>query len=200
MLVNEIFKSFQSEGIFVGQPAIFLRLSGCNINCDFCDTEYDNYEKYDIKELVDVIVYNCRSNNIDLLIITGGEPSLQKNEIKDLIQLLPKDIRIQIETNGYDYMYLNDDVTYMISPKKDMEKTFKQYYDKKNCYFKFLVKDEHSLDEIEELINKYNYDKIYWLQPLFSRDKEVCNLILNNIHRFKNANLSVQIHKYIYIR
>ena len=113
MLVNEIFKSFQSEGIFVGQSAIFLRLSGCNINCDFCDTEYDNYEKYDIKELVDVIVYNCRSNNIDLLIITGGEPSLQKNKIKDLIQLLPKDIRIQIETNGYDYMYLNDDVTYM---------------------------------------------------------------------------------------
>ena len=39
MLVNEIFKSFQSEGIFVGQSAIFLRLSGCNINCDFCDTE-----------------------------------------------------------------------------------------------------------------------------------------------------------------
>lgn len=200
MLVNEIFKSFQSEGIFVGQSAIFLRLSGCNINCDFCDTEYNNYEKYDIKELVDIIVYNCRINNIDLLIITGGEPSLQKKKIKDLIQLLPKDIRIQIETNGYDYMYLNDDVTYMISPKKDMEKTFKQYYDKENCYFKFLIKDEKSLDEIEELINKYDYDKKYWLQPLFSRDKEVCSLILNNIHRFKNANLSVQIHKYIYIK
>lgn len=200
MKVNEIFKSFQSEGIYVGYSAIFLRLSGCNIGCAFCDTDYYKYVECDVANVCDMIVNCCRANNIDLLVITGGEPSLQKEEIKELIELLPKDIEVQIETNGYDYMYLNDDVTYMISPKKDLKKTFKQYYKHNNCYFKFLIKDEKDLDEIESLLNKYNYNKRIWLQPLFDRDKEVCRLILKNLYRFKKVNLSTQIHKYIYIK
>jgi 7-carboxy-7-deazaguanine synthase len=96
--VNEIFYSIQGESSFAGRPCVFIRLSGCNLRCTYCDTQYA-YEagnEMDIKDILDKIsVYNCR-----LVEVTGGEPLVQK-ETPDLVrQLLDKGYKVLLETNG----------------------------------------------------------------------------------------------------
>ena len=53
--VNEIFCSLQGEGYWTGTPSVFLRFSGCNLKCDFCDTEHYNYELLSVQEIVSEI-------------------------------------------------------------------------------------------------------------------------------------------------
>lgn len=93
--INEIFYSLQGEGFFTGTAAVFLRFSGCNRRCEFCDTEFDSGKDMTAEEIVDEISrYQSRH-----LVITGGEPTLQLDS--DLIRAI-KAARffIQIETNG----------------------------------------------------------------------------------------------------
>ena len=93
--INEIFYSLQGEGFFTGTAAVFLRFSGCNRRCGFCDTEFESGKNMTAEEIVDEISrYQSRH-----LVITGGEPTLQLDS--DLIRAI-KAARffIQIETNG----------------------------------------------------------------------------------------------------
>lgn len=95
MRVNEIFHSLQGEGHFTGVPAIFVRLSGCNLKCDFCDTDHQPYSEMTEESIVErVSTYNATH-----VVITGGEPTLQLTA--SLIKKL-HDIGkyVQIETNG----------------------------------------------------------------------------------------------------
>lgn len=94
-LVNEIFYSLQGEGYYTGTPAVFLRLSGCNLRCPFCDTDHSASEPMEIDTLVDRLLgYPSRH-----LVITGGEPSLQVDRL--LIEVLhDAGFYVQIETNG----------------------------------------------------------------------------------------------------
>lgn len=95
MRVNEIFYSLQGEGFFTGTAAVFIRLSGCNLRCPFCDTDHEQGRPMTPPEIVDAILpYPARH-----VVITGGEPSLQLTP--ELINLLhAHDYFIQIETNG----------------------------------------------------------------------------------------------------
>jgi 7-carboxy-7-deazaguanine synthase len=96
--VNEIFKSIQGESSSAGIPCVFVRLTGCNLRCSYCDTTYAYEEGSDmsVNEIVDKIEgFDCKN-----VCITGGEPLLQKNVYK-LINLLKKEnYKIFIETNG----------------------------------------------------------------------------------------------------
>lgn len=93
--VNEIFYSLQGEGYFTGTAAVFLRFSGCNRHCDFCDTAHQSGRDMDADEIVaDVSAYVSRH-----LVITGGEPTLQLDS--DLLRKLKlAGFFVQIETNG----------------------------------------------------------------------------------------------------
>ena len=95
MLVNEIFYSLQGEGYYTGVPAVFVRLTGCNLRCPFCDTDFDKGKEMSEEEIVaEVRKFPARHT-----VITGGEPTLQIN--KRLTFLLHKSgMFIQIETNG----------------------------------------------------------------------------------------------------
>jgi len=97
--VNTIFYSIQGEGPLVGKPALFIRLSGCNLKCSWCDTNYTKYEELDLS-VISERVHEVRSRTpFGLVVITGGEPCLQ--DIRPLVDRLIQDgFFVQIETNG----------------------------------------------------------------------------------------------------
>ena len=96
--VNEIFYSIQGESSYSGRPCVFVRLTGCNLRCSYCDTQYayTEGEELEIDEIAGrVISYQC-----PLVEVTGGEPLIQK-ETPDLIhRLLTKGFETLMETNG----------------------------------------------------------------------------------------------------
>ena len=194
--VSEIFTSFQGEGPYVGTPATFLRLYGCNLECEWCDTDISTYEILSVDDVAEIILTQMEFNNIKTLVITGGEPTLQMEEIKRLIKELPEDIKIQMETNGSLFEYIPE-IEYVISPKQDKEKVFKNYYLHENTFFKFVITSQEDIDEVISLKEKYNYDKAIWLQGEFSQDAEMADLIRENFPRLDNVKLSVQTHKYL---
>lgn len=194
--VSEIFTSFQGEGPYVGTPATFLRLYGCNLNCEWCDTDISTYEMLSVDDVAEILITQMEFNNIETLIITGGEPTLQMEEVKRLIEELPDDIRIQMETNGSLFEYIPE-VEFVISPKEDKEKVFENYYKYDNVFFKFVITSQEDIDEVISLKEKYGYDKTIWLQGEFSQDGEMADLIRENFPRLENVKLSVQTHKYL---
>jgi len=112
LYVNEYFESISGEGITAGKPCWFLRLSGCNLSCRYCDTPHHNkYKVYQIDDLV-AIFYDYISESykrgIKMLIITGGEPLLQRDALGRFIDSLQHtlimnditDFQVRIETNG----------------------------------------------------------------------------------------------------
>ena len=194
--VSEIFTSFQGEGPYIGTPATFLRLYGCNLNCQWCDTDISTYEMLSVDDVAEILLTQMEFNNINLLVITGGEPTLQMEEIKRLIKEIPEDIKIQLETNGSIFEYLPE-IEYVISPKEDKEKVFENYYKYENVFFKFVITCEEDIDEVISIKNKYGYDKTIWLQGEFSKDALMADLIRENFPRLENIKLSVQTHKYL---
>lgn len=93
--VNEIFYSLQGEGHFTGAPAVFLRLSGCNLRCPFCDTDHSGYTVMEYEEVLDRLnVFPSRH-----IVITGGEPALQLTP-EFLAMLHDAGWFVQVETNG----------------------------------------------------------------------------------------------------
>ena len=194
--VSEIFTSFQGEGPYVGTPATFLRLYGCNLNCQWCDTDISTYEMLSVDDVAEILITQMEFNNIKLLVITGGEPTLQMEEIKRLIKELPEDIKIQLETNGSIFEYLPE-MEYVVSPKEDKEKVFENYYKYENVFFKFVITSQEDIDEVISLKDKYGYNKTIWLQGEFSKDDQMADLIRENFPRLENVKLSVQTHKYL---
>ena len=95
--VNEIFLSLQGEGFWTGTPMVFLRFSGCNLRCPFCDTDHSGYREMSAEEIVTEILQtggDCRR-----VCVTGGEPSLQLDEA--LVEALHHaGFQVHVETNG----------------------------------------------------------------------------------------------------
>ncbi len=103
----EIFNSLQGEGVNAGRPAIFLRLALCNLKCSWCDTKYTwDWGSYDqSKEVMEMsladIEYHLLGQYCRYLVVTGGEPLIQRQELKDLLySLREKGFSVEIETNG----------------------------------------------------------------------------------------------------
>jgi len=97
--VNEIFYSIQGETTTAGFPSLFVRLTGCNLHCKYCDTEYarNSGKILSIPKILQEIKKYPQVNHITL---TGGEPLLQKNSIKLIDEIINMGLNIQIETNG----------------------------------------------------------------------------------------------------
>ncbi|MEW6410275.1 MAG: radical SAM protein [Nitrospirota bacterium] len=98
MLINEIFKSIQGESSFAGLPCTFVRLTGCNLRCSYCDTEYSFYDGYEMS--VDEVIREIRVSRNKLVEITGGEPLIQKDVYPLAKRLLSDGYTVLIETNG----------------------------------------------------------------------------------------------------
>lgn len=96
--VNELFYSIQGESSYAGRPCVFVRLSGCNLRCGYCDTRdaWENGSEYSVKDVLSQVdAFGCR-----LVEITGGEPLLQAAASDLAEQLINKGYTVLVETNG----------------------------------------------------------------------------------------------------
>jgi 7-carboxy-7-deazaguanine synthase len=101
MQVTEIYKSLQGESTYAGLPCVFVRLTGCNLRCSWCDTEYSFYggKKMSPEQVLDEV--ERLSPHGGYVEITGGEPMLQERELIPLMQhLLDKNYKVLLETSG----------------------------------------------------------------------------------------------------
>src|ERR1700678_1676200 len=104
----EIFYSIQGEGMWTGTPAVFVRLAGCNLACDFCDTDYSLKFLAGVDEVVRAV--RTEGGDCPMVILTGGEP-LAQAETPALIDALRRDgRRVHIESNGTIFTELPSDV------------------------------------------------------------------------------------------
>ncbi len=96
LMVEEIFYTIQGEGPFTGQPALFIRLSGCPLLCSLCDTLYNSFHPQTVEDVVDEAV--LRRQMAQLCVITGGEPFRQYPLARLVDALLQHFSTVQIET------------------------------------------------------------------------------------------------------
>jgi 7-carboxy-7-deazaguanine synthase len=98
LTINEVYHSIQGESTWAGLPCVFVRLTFCDLRCNYCDTEYAFYEgkKQTLKEIVDLV----RRFQCPLVEITGGEPLLQKNVLPLMAMLCDADHTVLLETSG----------------------------------------------------------------------------------------------------
>lgn len=117
MRINEIFYSLQGEGFYTGTPSLFIRLSGCNLQCPFCDTEHIPYTDMTEREIIEE-AEKCPAKHV---VITGGEPSLQlTNSLVEGLHGVGK--YVAVETNGTHELPSNVDwIT--LSPKDHFVRT-----------------------------------------------------------------------------
>lgn len=111
MNINEIFYSLQGEGEYAGFPAVFVRLSGCNMKCSWCDTNHRQSQSMSVDDVVNAIAPYIENGDIffktNIVVITGGEPTLQMDEVLELIiktkEKFEDDyciVEFHLETNG----------------------------------------------------------------------------------------------------
>jgi len=97
--INEVFESIQGEGLYLGEKQLFVRFSGCNLGCRFCDTDHKAFREYEPYELFEEI--KKHKNGHHSVSFTGGEPLLQKDFLKEVLILNRSNgYRNYLETNG----------------------------------------------------------------------------------------------------
>jgi organic radical activating enzyme len=189
--INEIFYSLQGEGRNTGMPTWFIRFAGCNLKCPFCDTDYSPKANLDCENILNQMKNQCKN-----VVLTGGEPTLQK--LKELlIKLKQNNFYIAIETNGtnplllYRGQGLLDWIT--VSPKSIDVKT-DIIVDEVKLLYPVITSN---LKRIRENIKA----KYYYLQPLdnINREhniKDCVQAVKNN----PNWRLSLQTQKILEIK
>ena len=105
MQITEIFRSIQGESTYAGLPCIFVRLTGCNLRCTWCDTAYAFYggKPMSVDEVTEVVRGFSELNGqrrVNLVEITGGEPLLQKEVVPLMERLLGRGYQVLVETSG----------------------------------------------------------------------------------------------------
>jgi organic radical activating enzyme len=178
MKISEIFKSIQGEGTNAGKPSIFLRTAECNLKCTWCDTKYTwDWKNFDYsKEVKEISIKEVRERieqfNLRHLVITGGEPLMQQDDLAELLVLLKPEFYIEIETNGT-ILPNNSLLTLVdqwnVSPKTknsgnplelcEDNECYAFFSKQKNCYFKYVVEKEDDLMEIDHLMKKHKLEK-----------------------------------------
>ena len=175
MKINEIFFSIQGEGKWTGLPNIFLRFSGCNLRCAYCDTKssYDDGKIMKTKDILNEIgKFPCKK-----ICITGGEPLLQK-EVFELIDILIENkYEICLETNGsFDIQQLIKKKSLLISmdikcPSSQMSEEMNfENLDllSKNDQLKFIIGNKEDYEYAKKIIEKYKPLATIYFQPVWN--------------------------------
>jgi organic radical activating enzyme len=182
---DQVFATLQGEGITAGQPAVFLRLQFCNLACSWCDTGYTWNKKREefwqepvdwtpeetavnIQSAWDQIFAEQKPDARKRLVITGGEPMLQRKSIVDLLKIIPT-WQTEIETNGtVAPLPEMADCQINCSPKlgnsdNSASRRFRPdvlttINGMPNSWFKFVVTRREDLDEVEKIVDTCSLD------------------------------------------
>lgn len=220
--VCELFQSIQGEGNLQGMPSIILRLTGCNLNCKWCDTQILLKDKKGIEYTDDMLLKVLESYHCSHVIITGGEPTIHA-DLNDLIKRIRDNgYYVTVETNATNRMDLDCDLVSM-SPKlsnsvryteqdegiisrynnKRININAIQHYIRNNNYqIKFVCRGLQSdIDEVKEIlkhIGEYDSTKVMIMPLADSREqlyfvqKELIRLCVKNNLRYANR-LQLQV-------
>ena len=187
--VKEIFYSLQGEGGRQGTASIFVRLSGCNLKCDFCDTDFSGGEIMSLKQILLLIrQYPCR-----WIVWTGGEPTLQLTD-ECLLFFKRARFRQAIESNGYNQ--LSDLLDYkVVSPKGATN--YAKTINPRVSEIRLPVRANDNIPSIETLPKAV----FYFLSPIFTKNHEETraniDYCIKQIKKNPQWRLSLQIHKWI---
>lgn len=195
MKVNEIFYSLQGEGANTGKPAIFVRFAGCNLSCDFCDTDFKKWQEMSEEDIAAKLEqYVCR-----FVVFTGGEPLLQLN--RKLCNLLHnKGYTIAVESNGTIKTDLPIDWL-TISPKHPFTKAKTIV----GCCneVKLLATANTTIEQLDAIEGQIKAEK-YYLQPIDTNNKKTnkgnIDKTLELIKKRPTWMLSLQTHKILSIK
>lgn len=185
--INEIFYSIQGEGANAGVPAVFVRFSGCNRRCPFCDTDHESGVEMTAEQIRQA-VEKASDGLKTMVVLTGGEPTLQLSEDENLFPDAGDRRLIAIETNGTGAVpSWIDWVT--VSPKDDIPLDQLPRFNEVKLLF-----DETRLDYIQ-LFNRNGITA--FIQPIDRSGKMNIQETVNFIKQNPRFRLSVQIHKLI---
>jgi len=176
MLISEIYRSLQGEGLLTGTPSVFVRTSGCNLRCGFCDTPFASWEPVGEQMSVTEIVQRFQSNadGAKHVVVTGGEPMLPREIVELCSELHQSNFHITIETAGTIYRDLKCDLI-SISPKfsnsdpdenragewrrkhqqaRNRPEIVQQLISEHDYQLKFVVDVPTDIDEISSYVNQ----------------------------------------------
>lgn len=203
LYVNEIFYSIDGEGKRTGCPSVFVRLAGCNLRCNYCDTEYA-FSEGDLMQ-ADEIMKTIKSFYCKNVTITGGEPLLQKNTIKLLKQLSGDGYRVIVETNGAVNIvdaqkYASICMDWKMPSSGMSSKMLLRNISKlrKDDSLKLVVRNE-DLEYAKKILYKWDLECPVYISPVFG-DVKLSDIaeFVKSYHGGNTVLMQLQIHKYIW--
>lgn len=193
--VMEQFYTLQGEGRYSGQAAYFIRLSGCDVGCHWCDVK----ESWDIEDnqfvSIDSIIEEVLESETKIVVITGGEPFT--HDLSELtLKLQALKIRTHVETAGV-YPITGNWDWICLSPKK-FKAVLDEYYEQAN-ELKVIIFNQNDFIWAQEQAQKTNSKARLYLQPEWSKEPELNPGLIEFIKSNQKWTLSLQIHKYLAI-
>ena len=191
----EDFYTIQGEGFYQGHAAYFIRLGGCDVGCVWCDVK----ESWDASAhpLVSIedMVRRAKQSGSEIVVITGGEPAMYNlNELTNALH--EAGLKTNIETSGAHPLTGNWDWV-CFSPKKfkaPVESIFKQANE-----LKIIIFNNSDFEWAEEFAKKISPECELFLQPEWSKEKEMVPKIIEYVKTNPKWKVSLQIHKYMNI-
>jgi 7-carboxy-7-deazaguanine synthase len=204
LLVNEIFKSIQGESWFAGLPCVFVRLTGCNLRCTYCDTQYAYEEGKEYS--VEHVVQQVAEHDCPMVEITGGEPLLQDDTAELAESLLEKTTTVLVDTNGsFDIDILPEGIVRIVDLKcPDSGQSDKMLWENmdrlvKTDEVKFVLQSRRDYEWAKSIVEKYELLRrcMVLFSPAFGllQPSALAEWILaDNL----TVRLNLQLHKYIW--
>ena len=203
--VNEIFYSIQGETITAGMPSVFVRLTGCNLDCAYCDTRYARANGTDM-EIGTIVQKIEQYPSADHVTITGGEPLAQPNAVFLMKQIIDRGWKCQIETNGSILLKDVPEKVRKIVDVKTPSSGESDSFDIRNLKYltdrdeiKFIITDEGDYEFSKDFMSRHHVKKgtVVNLSPAFNT-MSYLDLADRIISDGLPVRLNLQLHKIIW--